>query len=274
MPSGIFLQLEVDFDEDESVAKLARYTKQGEARACRDLLVAMWRHCKRRRTDGHVPLEVVGKLAYPDSTRIGLRDADRLVECGIAERTDSGYFLPGFLKHNKSREQLDADAEARADEGSQSGSYGNHVRWHVKRGKTAPDCGFCIGSRSGRDRVTPIGSDRGESLIGIDRDRPIDTDRHTAGTERGQRNETLRSSAVTERPEDARCTDHDGVLMPPACRGCMIARETAERQAVEAKRHAAEARRNCRRCHGSSLLEDAAGKPIGKCDHRPLAAGE
>jgi hypothetical protein len=80
----LFLPLEVDFDDDPDVAKLARYPKPCEARAARDLLVAMWRYCKRERTDGHVPDEIVGRLAYPDSPKIGHRDATRIVEVGLA----------------------------------------------------------------------------------------------------------------------------------------------------------------------------------------------
>lgn len=40
-----------------------------------------------------------------------------------------------------------------------------------------------------------------------------------------------------------------------------------------ARRQAAEQRRKtCPRCHGSALIENAEGRPIGKCDHRPVDA--
>jgi hypothetical protein len=271
VPTGIFLQLEVDFDEDEDVAKLTRYTRPGEARACRDLLVAMWRYCKRRKTDGHVSDDQLGRLAYPDSLRLAKRDAERLVECGIAERTPTGYYLPGFLKHNKSRAQIDETSAALAESGSESGKWGNHVRHHVNKGRRNPACSFC--SSSGVRRVDPIGSDRGESHI--DRDiaigRDTATDRDNRSTsEGGQRNETLRASDATERPDKPRCTRHQDVDEPPDCRGCMTAREAHEAAAERRKRARTDAARSCRRCGGSGWIENAEGDPVAKCDHRPL----
>lgn len=87
MPTGIFLPLEVDFDEDSDVAKLARYTKPGEARALRDLLVAMWRYCARHDTTV-VPFYELPRLALPDGPRTARRQAARLAECGLIEHVD------------------------------------------------------------------------------------------------------------------------------------------------------------------------------------------
>lgn len=265
MPSGIFIQLEVDFDEDEAIARLARYTKPGEARACRDLLVSMWRYCRRKMTDGHVPAEMVGKLVYPDSAKRGERDADRLVECGLAERTDTGFYLPGYLKHNPSKAQVEARQDALAVSGSESGSFGNHVRWHVKKGKTSRSCEHCqrrdpVAIPSGTDRVDLIGSDRVGSHIDIDRGR--DRDKRT--TQGGDRYETLPATDATGPPT---CSKHPDGDSDQPCAGCQRVRQWREDLKASIKADAAERRRNCTRCGGGGWIETDDGTPAVKCNH-------
>jgi hypothetical protein len=189
----LFLPLEVLFHEDEIVARVARYGK--DARAVRDLLVQMWLYCKRRTSDGHVPLEEVGKFVYPDSPKIGLRDADRLVEIGMAKKTDTGYFLPGYLKRNKSRAEVQERKDALAEEGSEAGRLGNHDRWHVQRGIVNPDCEFCS---SGNHRVDPMELDRVPDEDGSGSDRTED---------RGQRTEDRKDSPRKRGPILPRSTD-------------------------------------------------------------------
>lgn len=162
----IFLQLEVDFDEDEKVRRLTRYGR--DARGCRDLLVTMWRYCKKNMSDGHIPLEEVGIMVYPDPPKHGLRDADRLVAVELAERTDTGYYLPGFLKRNKSKAQIESEREDRAGDAARDGRFGNHTKWHTQRGVTKPGCEFCTSGDDRPDPITDIGSTR-EDVSGSDR---------------------------------------------------------------------------------------------------------
>jgi hypothetical protein len=124
----LYIPLEVDFDEDDKVSILARYTRPREARAIRDLLVAMWRYCKRKKSDGHVPLEQIGLLVYPDSVKVGLDDVQKLIEVGLVERTDTGFYLPGYLKRNKSRAQLDEEAAVKAAAGRKGGKRSGEIR--------------------------------------------------------------------------------------------------------------------------------------------------
>lgn len=154
-PTEIFVQLVVGFAEDPEVRKLARFGK--DARACRDLYVQMLCYCKRTMSDGHVPAEEIGVLVYPDAPKVGERDADRLVSVDLAERTETGYFLPGYLKRNKSRAEIEEEREGKAA----GGSKGNHVKWHVMRGVTDSECDHCT-DRSSDGDATPggIASDR------------------------------------------------------------------------------------------------------------------
>jgi len=122
----IHLQLAVGYGEDADVRKLSRYGK--DARACRDLFVQMLCYCKRTLSDGYVPADEVGVLVYPDPPKVGVRDADRLVEVGLAQKVDGGYFFPSFLKRNKSRAEVDAESSAKADAGRKGGERSGKVR--------------------------------------------------------------------------------------------------------------------------------------------------
>lgn len=150
----LHIELYVDFaDDPEGCAKLARYGR--DARSIRDLFVQMICYCKRTKSDGHVPVEQVGKLVYPDSPARGMKDADRLIECDLAQRTETGYFLPSYLKRNKSRAQIEAAGDLLADSGHESGVFGNHVRHHVKKGVAKADCPHCAREPLGSTRREP-----------------------------------------------------------------------------------------------------------------------
>jgi hypothetical protein len=122
----IHVQLIVNYGEDPKIRALARFGR--DARACRDLYVQMLCYCKRNLTDGYIPSEEVGVLVYPDSPRVGKRDAERLVEVGLAKHTEGGYLLPGFLKRNKSKAQVEAESEKKANAGRKGGIRSGQVR--------------------------------------------------------------------------------------------------------------------------------------------------
>lgn len=238
----IYLQLQVDFDDDEKVARLNRFGR--DARGCRDLLVGMWRYCKREKSDGHVPADIVGKLVYPDPPKNGTRDADRLVEVGIAARTPTGYFLDGFLKHNKSRAEIEAESARKAEAGRIGGRASGQSR------------------KSEADTKQPASTPRSHSSENREQSSKTKTSSMQLGE---QRTETLN-------PADARCAAHFGVAEPGPCRGCMKAREHIER-VIDARRDAAiAAADNCPDCHGDHWLIDAVtGDNLGRCDHRRTA---
>ena len=122
----IHVQLAVNFSKDPKVRALARFGR--DARGCRDLYVQMLCYCKENLTDGFVPLEEIGILVYPDTPRSGKRDVDRLVEVGLVEVVKGGYHLPGFLKRNKSKAQVDAESAIKAEAGRKGGKRSGQVR--------------------------------------------------------------------------------------------------------------------------------------------------
>jgi hypothetical protein len=257
----IYLPLQVDFDDDEKVLRLTRFGR--DARGCRDLLVGMWRYCKRERSDGHVPAEVIGKLAYPDPLKIGLRDADRIVEVGLAERTDTGYYFPKYLRHNKSRAQLEADAVKKAEAG--------------KKGGVA----------SGEARRSEAGAKQDASSVlqpseAKDRDKDRDNEKLFGSSSLGNRPEPLRVVPATEPTEEQdpeRCTRHpNGNPTDEPCRGCQRVEERrsrrVEREQEQRRLANEEAARNCVLCEGTNIVLDPETKlpTARKCtDHRRTA---
>lgn len=261
----IYLRLLVDFDDDADVAKLLRFRRPREARAVRELLTSMWRYCKREKSDGHVPLEVVGKLAYPDTEKVALEDADKLVECGLAERTPTGYYLPGYLKHNKSRAQIEEESAAKAVAGALGGKA------KAAQAKQTASTVLAEAQHVAKPRSSHSSENREQSS----------KDKEQASTtEGGERTETLRAVDATKptpkSPTDARCTAHAGVADPGPCRGCGRERERLEREiqrdTERAAKAAAELARNCPDCEGTHIVLDADKKPTGrKCTHRRTA---
>lgn len=254
---GIYLRLQVDFDDDEKVARLARYTRTGEARACRDLLVAMWRYCKREKTDGHVPVEVVGKLVYPDPPKFGVRDADRLVDVGLAEHTPTGYYLPGFLGHNRSAAQIEAESARKADAGRKGGKVSGQLRLSEAQGK-----------HSASTLPTSLLQPR-EAIVQSTENIVQSSGVKSLG---GERQVTFRDTTATEHPP--RCTAHQNVDNPGPCNGCRLARERADRKAArsadQVAREAEAAARACARCDGTRVVDESGMPTRQRCDHSPV----
>lgn len=114
--------------------------------------------------DGFVPLEV---LEDWDDNAEDL--AERLVSAGMWHRTqrdgEPGYVFHDWHDQNPARDDNDP---------SKTGTFGNHVRWHVQRQIVAPDCDHCPKepddlSADDRPDIGPMiapdsESDRAESL--------------------------------------------------------------------------------------------------------------
>lgn len=98
------------------------------------VLAGSW--CMDNLSDGFVPADVL--------IRWGTRaDAKALVEAGLwVEATRDGE--KGWQFHDWSRFQPSAAVTAATKAAEQeAGIRGNHLRWHVNRGVTDPDCEYC-----------------------------------------------------------------------------------------------------------------------------------
>jgi hypothetical protein len=144
--SEIFVPLTTDFPDNRKVRALSRYGR--DARPARDLYVQMLLYCKRTKSDGFVPEEQLGLLAYPDPVKYGRRDADHLADVGLIERGTGGWLLPGWLERNPSRASIDAKSEAK----SRGARHANHKRWHSETAD--PDCEWCRTTDQTSDQIS------------------------------------------------------------------------------------------------------------------------
>ncbi len=121
------------------------------------LLLTTWCWCGRYLTDGHVPAAVWARRGTGKTRR-------ELISAGLAEETPTGVLMHDYLEHQRSAAEVSELKEAR----SAGGGWGNHLRWHVKKGVVRDDCEHCV-SPNGTD---PTSVDRSEDRS--DTDRPTD----------------------------------------------------------------------------------------------------
>jgi hypothetical protein len=122
-PTEIYVKLIVGFPRDPKVRALARYGT--DAGLCRDLYVQMVLHCKEHLTDGFVPAEEAWALAFPLPTDHADQLAKQLASVGLIKEVSNpeapGWQVCAFLKRNRSREQVEALSEVRAESGRAGG---------------------------------------------------------------------------------------------------------------------------------------------------------
>ena len=147
----IYVQLYVGYGDDPKMRALARFGRQ--ARPARDLYVQMICYCRAGLTDGFVPDEQLGILAYPDPPAVAAKDAECLAAVGLVKPVEGGWFVLAYPKRNPTRAQVAGRLTAREEAGRRA----NHERWHTKRGKADPACVYCSGSDPTTD---PTGNPR------------------------------------------------------------------------------------------------------------------
>lgn len=100
--------------------------------------------------DGFVPLEV---LEDWDDDAAEL--AARLVKAGMWHPTkrdgEPGYVFHDWADHNPAKDDNDP---------STSGTFGNHIRWHVQRQMVMDDCAHC--PKESDEGIGSIGANRGD----------------------------------------------------------------------------------------------------------------
>lgn len=129
----IYIKLIVGFPKDPKVRALARFGD--EAGLARDLYVQMCLYCKDMLSDGFVPAEEIGALAYPLAIEHANQLAKQLASVGLTKEVSNGeaqgWQVSAFLKRNRSREQVERLSEVRAEAGRTGGQAPK------KPGKTA-----------------------------------------------------------------------------------------------------------------------------------------
>lgn len=121
--SEIYLKLAVGFARDPKVRALARYGVDGIL--ARDLFVQMCLHCKENLTDGFVPAEEVGALAYPLPIDHANQLANQLASVGLTKEQSKdeaqGWQVLAYVKRNGTREDVERLSEVRAASGRKGG---------------------------------------------------------------------------------------------------------------------------------------------------------
>jgi hypothetical protein len=122
-PTEIYIKLVVGFPRDQKVRALARYG--AEAGLCRDLYVQMLLHCKENLTDGFLSTEDVWAVAFPLPPDHADQLAKQLASVGLIKEVSNpeapGWQVCAFLKRNRSREEVEALSEVRAEAGRTGG---------------------------------------------------------------------------------------------------------------------------------------------------------
>lgn len=125
---GLYVPVGTGYPSDDRVAEAGYMAELVSIRAA--LFV------KERLTDGHITRTQLVRFAAPDIPDVEAH-ADRLVEVGLWERTDSGYEIVGWLDEHPSAEAVTATKRARSEAGKKSGhSRGRH-------GGTFEACPIC-----------------------------------------------------------------------------------------------------------------------------------
>lgn len=103
-------------------------------------LIELWCYCNEYLTDGAVPKVLVDRQYK--------KPARELLALGFMEADGDGYRMHDYLKHQKSRAEVEEDREKKRSSGARGGKEGSHKRWHVDRGIFAEDCELCTGAIS------------------------------------------------------------------------------------------------------------------------------
>ena len=122
--SEIYVKLVVGFPRDPKVRRLITVCG-ADAGLARDLYVQMLLHCKENLTDGWMPAEEVGALAYPLPPDHGNQLAKQLAYVGLIKEESKGeaqgWQVVAFLKRNGSREDVEHLSKVRAEAGRKGG---------------------------------------------------------------------------------------------------------------------------------------------------------
>lgn len=122
MPVGeIYFPLTVGFPSNRKVRTLVQFGSP-DAGLARDLYVQMLIFCKDTMSDGHVPEHQLGLLVYPTAIEHAKQLASHLVSVELINEEPGGWFVPGFLRKNKTRAEIKALSEVRAESGRNGGS--------------------------------------------------------------------------------------------------------------------------------------------------------
>ena len=213
------------------------------------LLLRCWFYCSRNRTDGRMPDAIWKKRGTPKTRR-------ELIDAGLAEQREGYVEMHDYLEHQRSAEEIKLLQEVRGD----SGSYGNHVRWHVVKRKPKKGCEHCYpDSGEGSDPVANGSQVRSQT----DR-KPIASTEAEAEAEAEEKNSSKGGSHVSSgssaKPPlySDRCKAHGNDPAPGNCGNCADARKANRVLSIVSPANPA-TRPHCGQCDETRHLETPVG---------------
>jgi hypothetical protein len=118
-----FVKLATAFPRDPKVRALARYGIDGVL--SRDLYVQMILYCRENLTDGFVPAEEVGVLAYPVPADHANQLAKQLASVGLTKELTKngaeGWEVVAYVKRNGTKADVERLSQVRAEAGRAGG---------------------------------------------------------------------------------------------------------------------------------------------------------
>ena len=120
----IYVKLAVGFPRDQKVRALSRLGAP-DAGLARDLYVQMLLYCKENLTDGLVPVEEVGLLAYPLPSDQANQLAKQLASVGLTKLLSNNeaefWEVLAFVRRNGTKEDVEQRSKVRAEAGRKGG---------------------------------------------------------------------------------------------------------------------------------------------------------
>jgi hypothetical protein len=191
----LYVKLVTAYPRDPKVRALARYGIDGVL--ARDLYVQMLLYCRENMSDGFVPAEEVGVLAYPVPVDHANQLAKQPASVGLTKEVSKNeapaWQVLGYLKRNPSREEIEALSKVRAEAGR---TGGKKSRKPAQR--TSKATGKQVGNQNAEQNGSiPVSVSVSENQ---DRDRDIQTPTVSAGETAGVQvpTETQRSKQITD----------------------------------------------------------------------------
>lgn len=112
---------------------------------------ALVSYCYEHTTDGVLPGDSEDLAAALGLKHSQVRAAVKeMLERGLLERNGKQLVIVNYLEHNPSAAEV---TEHRANR-KVAGAKANHIRWHVERNITDPDCPLCPSAESANDPST------------------------------------------------------------------------------------------------------------------------
>jgi hypothetical protein len=222
------------------------------------LLLRSWFYCSRNRTDGRMP-DAIWKKRGTAKTRA------ELLAAGLAEQCEGYVEMHDYLEHQRSAEEIRLLKEHRGD----TGTLGNHIRWHVVRRKPKDDCEHCQNDPgSDRKRIANAIANGSQTDRKPIASTEAETEAEISTSVRGASHVSSAAPSAPPRFPD-HCQRHANEAEPGKCGECADVRKA--RQVRPALSLVSDRPDWCGECHEWTRLRDYDGTPYRCPTCHPLA---